>query len=101
MDPECTQRLVDSGAHYVVATVDVGAQILSMSVDGVVCDGGAAEAWGWAWVPSTMGTLNTGRPSSFVLGADYEGSIRGGAWYSRRLLNTEVAGNFRHQVQVR
>lgn len=98
MDAECTQRLLGGGAHYVAATVDVSAQILSLSVDGVVCDGGDANAWGWAWVPPTMGSLDTARPASFVLGGDYAGFVRGGAWYSRRLLNTEVAGNFRHQV---
>ena len=95
MDADCTARLGSSGAHYFSATVDIGAHILSMSVDGVVCDGGAAESYGWAWVSPSMGALIG--PSTFTLGSGYGGTVLGGAWYSRRLLNTEVVGNFRHQ----
>ena len=106
MDAECAGRLLSSypssspssSPHYLTATVDVGAHILSMAVDGVVCDGGPQEHYGWAWVPPAMGA-HAAPPPSFVLGADYGGTIRGGAWYSRRLLNTEAVGNFRHQQQ--
>jgi hypothetical protein len=100
LDADCTARLLESGSpHYFAVTLDVGAHILSMSVDGVVCDGGANEAYGWAWVPPAMGDLNSASvPQSFNLGENYGGRINGGAWYSRRLLNTEVVGNFRHQL---
>jgi hypothetical protein len=100
LDADCSARLVTgSSAHYVAVTVDTGAHILSASVDGVVCDGGAAEAYGWSWVPPAMGNLNCPSvPQSFLLGAAYGGRIGGGTWYSRRLLNTEVVGNYRHQL---
>jgi hypothetical protein len=48
-----------------------------------------------------MGNLNYAAvPKSFRLGTEYGGRIGGGAWYSRRLLNTEVVGNYRHQFEA-
>lgn len=100
IDTDCAARLLaGSTQHYFAVTVDVGAHILSASVDGVVCDGGANTTFGWAWVPPAMGDMNSAAvPGSFSLGTGYAGRIGGGAWYSRRLLNTEVVGNFRHQL---
>lgn len=100
LDADCTARLLSgSSPHYFSTTVDVSAHILSASVDGVVCDGGANATFGWAWVPPAMGNMNSAAvPSSFVLGGGYGGKILGGAWYSRRLLNTEDVGNYRHQL---
>ena len=96
-DSECTARLLQPGGqpHYLAATVDAGARILSLSVDGAVCDGSSESVFGFEWVPPAMGDLNKGALSSFVLGQGYGGQVLGGAWYGRFLFNSEVVGNWR------
>jgi hypothetical protein len=70
--------------------------VLTWSVDGVVCDGGAEAMWGWEWAPEGMGDLNANaKAPRFTLGGDYGGRVLGGAWYSRALMHTEAVGNWR------
>lgn len=98
-DSECTARLLAPGAaHYLAAIVDAGAHILTLSVDGVVCDGSVEHEWGWSWIPAAMGDLNSNAAPYFSLGGSYHGTIAGGHWYSRYLYNTEVIGNWRAGV---
>jgi len=93
-DPPCTGLLSSAGApHYFAAVVDAGAHMLSVFVDGVLCDGGSWAAQGWAWVPPTFGNA-TGR-GSFVLAPNYSGKVLGGVFYERWLYTSELVGNYR------
>lgn len=103
MDTDCTVRLLDnSKAHYVVFILDGGSHILSMNVDGVLCDGGAEEIFGFAWIPATVTNLDTLKYNQFTLGGNstlsntYKGTIQSGQWYNRWLYNTEIIGNYRY-----
>ncbi len=100
-DADCTQRLLsdDNGAaspaHFLGVVVDAAAHVLTLSVDGAVCDGGALEPFGWAWLPPAMGDLNVGAGATFILGPDYSGAVVGGQWWTRMLYNSEVVAAFR------
>jgi hypothetical protein len=98
MDDECTTRLGgdNSTPHYISVIIDSAAHILRFSVDGVMCDGGENQPFGWEWAPESMRDLNSNaHTSSFTLGSNYGGKILSGSWYSRALMNTEVVGNWR------
>jgi hypothetical protein len=126
MDADCTARLLSPvpagfAGHYAAVVVDGGAHVLTMSVDGAVCDGGEKDIFGFAWISALTGSLGPG-DATFVLGGGgagglgggggggggrgeggegqgavdaYGGRIVGGQWYSRYLLNSEVVGNYR------
>ena len=93
-DGVCTARLLTAGPHLAAFTVDTSAHIITASVDGALCDGGALELVGWAWLPANM-TVFAPRDTSFVLAEGYHGRVLGGSWYGRALLSSEVIGNFR------
>jgi hypothetical protein len=95
-DAECTARLLRAGQpHYLAAVLDAGAHVLTLSVDGAICDGGVEAEFGWQWLPQAMGDLAAGAAPSFTLGAGYRGRILGGHWYQRFLYASEVVGNWR------
>lgn len=93
-DPPCTTLLSATGPpHYAAVIIDAGAHLLSIVVDGVLCDGGSVAPQGWAWVPADTG--NTAGRTSFRLAPDYRGQLLGGDFYSRWLYTSELVGNFR------
>jgi hypothetical protein len=93
-DPACTMLLNAAVApHYVAAVLDAGSHVLSLVVDGVLCDGGTLAPQGWAWVPS--GTGATSGRAAFRLAPDYRGRLLGGEFFSRWLYTSEIIGNFR------
>ena len=91
----CTTRLLSDGTHLAAFTVDTSAHIISASVDGALCDGGAALEFGFEWLPLDMAALQPAAAPSFVLAEGYRGRFLGGAWYARALLNSEVVGLWR------
>jgi len=95
-DAECTARLLSAGPHLLAAVLDAGAHMLTLSVDGALCDGGAAAEFGWAWLPAAMGSLEEGAATAFVLGGPgYRGVVLGGWWWTRFLYTSEVVGAWR------
>jgi hypothetical protein len=116
-DSECTARLLleeggagEGGAsHYLSAILDGGAHVLTLAVDGAICDGSTESIAGWSWVPANMGSVATNANPTFVLGEGpaaavargeggptaYGGRILGGQLYTRWLYNSEVIGNVR------
>ena len=96
MDDECAARLAGGGAHLAAAVLDGAAHILSFSVDGVVCDGGAGAAFGFVWAPQGMGDLQAvPHSATFVLAGGYGGQVLGGGWYTRALMHSELVGSWR------
>ena len=93
-DGACTARLLTAGPHRAAFTVDTSAHVVTASVDGALCDGGALELFGWAWLPASMTALAPSA-ASFVLADGYHGRVLGGDWYGRALLASEVVGNWR------
>lgn len=94
-DAACTARLLaNPGPHYIAATVDTGAHVLTLAVDGVLCDGDEAATAGWVWVSPDMGALGPSVPR-FVLAHDYGGELLGGAWWPRALSTSEAVANYR------
>lgn len=96
-DAACTAPLLaapHSEAHLVTALADTNARVLSLAIDGVLCDGGADAPAGWTTVPPAFGTLQGGA-RTFTLAPSYKGEVRGGGWYERTLYTSEVVGNFR------
>lgn len=94
-DAPCTGRLLTAGAHLVAFTVDTSAHIMTASVDGALCDGGAAFEFGFEWLPLTMASLQPAAETTFALAEGYHGRLLGGAWYARALLTSEVVGLWR------
>lgn len=41
--------------HTVAVVVDAGPQLVTFSVDGIVCDGGGSSPFGWFWLAAQMG----------------------------------------------
>jgi len=101
-DNECSRWLNLPGPHFVGFTVDAGARIASVVVDGVLCDGGP-QAW---WIHPKQGDNFQGfgflsaNVSSFTgsKGADqasvgaFVGEV---ALYGGRLLHGDLLGAFR------
>lgn len=94
-DPACAGRLASPGIpHYLAATIDTGAHLLTLAVDGVLCDGDTEAPAGWAWVDADAGSLAPGAPS-FVLAGNYSGILLGGGWWARMLTVSEAVANYR------
>lgn len=112
-DPMCSAVLQNPGLHHFGVIVDAGPMLLTLSVDGVVCDGGHAPGpngmWdkGWFWLPTQLGapngaaTFQIGECNPSFRGTDcatYTGSVHGGYIWQRALRNSEMVGLARHQL---
>jgi len=95
-DSLCTARLLDAASdpHYVAFVVDGGAHVLSVSVDGMLCDGATESLQGWTFLPATTHDLS-GSAAQFTVGGTYTGTFAGGHVYSRYLQTSEAVGNYR------
>lgn len=93
-DAACAAPLLSAGAHLVAAIADAGARVLSLAVDGALCDGGNETAAGWVFLPPGFGSL-AGGDASFTLAPTYAGRLLGGGFYEGFLYTSEVVGNFR------
>lgn len=107
-DPTCSKALLQgwtgtaatagasaaAEAHHLAFVVDGGPLIITVAVDGVLCDGGPAQARGWTWFTDALGNVNGA--SSWAVAPNYGGTLLGGRVYAQRYLRTsEVVGNFR------
>lgn len=61
-------------------------------VDGVLCDGGGVQDFGWAWFPS-LGSVRGAR--TMAVAPDYAGVVAGGRVYDRMLTTSEMVGAYR------
>lgn len=55
-DSLCSAALAEAGPHAVTFSLDGGPNIMTVAVNGVLCDGSGDDPFGWAWFPK----LSTG-----------------------------------------
>jgi hypothetical protein len=91
-DPLCTNVLTRPGKHFWAAVADGGARILTMMVDGVLCDGGGVLDQGWEWFGPISGSVRGA--DHFVFASNYSGSLLSAHVYNRRLSTSELVGSF-------
>ena len=89
-DPACAARLVAPGEHFVGVVADAGPRLVSLMVDGVLCDGGGVWRRGWAWLPPKLGAPR----SSGTLHVVSPRVLEGGA-FGRALLTSELVAQWR------
>jgi hypothetical protein len=94
-DAACSAALGTPGEHFFGAVADGGPRIISLMVDGVLCDGAGLEEYGWAWFP-TLGSVRGGESMAVV--PDYGGELLSARVYSRMLTTSEMVSAYRAGV---
>ncbi|MEJ2701473.1 MAG: hypothetical protein P8Z79_03425, partial [Sedimentisphaerales bacterium] len=79
--------------HHVVYIVDGGPKIISVLVDGVLCDGGTHRQYGWGRFPEQLGDING--PNQLEIAPGFDGQVKYLRIYNRPLRTSEAVGNFR------
>jgi hypothetical protein len=79
--------------HRLAFVVDGASRILSVIVDGKLCDGGSERPFGWAHIPGYLGEINPSK--SLRLAPSFTGSLLGLRVYDRYLLTSEVVNGHR------
>lgn len=79
--------------QHVVFIVDGGPKLITVAVDGVLNDGGAARQYGWTRFDRAMGDVNGQKQTTFA--PKLFGEIRRLRLYNRHLRTSEAAGNWR------
>ena len=91
---DCDPGLLRPGNwHHLAALVDGPAKIISFVVDGRLCDGGPARPYGWARLPRDLRTVPTTK--LLRLAPSLHGQLGSVRIYTRRLLVSEIIGNWR------
>ena len=78
--------------HHVVFIVDGGPKIVSVLVDGILCDGGAYRQYGWGRFTKHLGDVN-GMDRVRIAPA-FKGALKSLRIYNRYLRTSEAIGNF-------
>jgi len=81
--------------HHVVIVVDGGPKIVSMIVDGNVCDGGKYRDFGWGRFYQLRDVNGSNKA---ILAPDFEGKFKKLRIYDRYLRTTEAIGNYRFEL---
>lgn len=84
--------LRDGSAHHVAFIVDGGPHIISVIIDGILCDGGEDRQFGWGRFHPCLAHLN-GSPTLAV-----HPSVSLLRLYDRALLTGEIIANFRNSL---
>ena len=79
--------------HHVAFIVDGGPRIVSVMVDGELCDGGPSRQYGWGRLEPGLEDVNGGRQAR--LAASLRGTLRCLRVYGRYLLTSEAVANYR------
>jgi hypothetical protein len=87
-DPELLQI---NHLHHIVFNVDGRANILSIIVDGRLCDGGNFRQYGWGRFSNKLGDVNA---KEVKLAPDFKGAIDRVRIYNRYLTTSEAISNF-------
>jgi hypothetical protein len=91
---DCDKRLLQPGKlHQVLFIVDGGPKLISVMVDGVLCDGGKEREFGWSRFHPNLKDAN-GAPTA-ILAPNLHGSLERVRVYDRYLLSNEGLGNWR------
>ena len=90
---DCDAGLIQSDSwHHVVMIVDGGPKIISVVVDGVLCDGGSRRDYGWGRFTKEMDNVNGSR--ELKIAPSLEGRLKLVQLYDRYLRTSEAIGNF-------
>lgn len=90
----CDPGLIQPGRrHHVTFIVDGQPNIISVLVDGGLCDGGLARKYGWGRFSPELRTVFA--PGATLGDMDISGAIHATRVYNRALLTSEAVGNFR------
>ncbi|MBI1895952.1 MAG: exo-alpha-sialidase [Acidobacteria bacterium] len=79
--------------HHITVTVDGGPKIISVVIDGKLCDGGDARQFGWGRFSPNLRSANGG--PALRIGEGLSGEIRRLRIYGRALRTSEAIANFR------
>jgi hypothetical protein len=91
---DCDPGLLKTNTmHHVVYIVDGGPKIISVLVDGVLCDGGTHRQYGWGRFPEQLGDING--PNQLEIAPGFDGQVKYLRIYNRPLRTSEAVGNFR------
>jgi hypothetical protein len=91
---DCDAGLLKPGTwHHVAAIVDGGPKIITLVVDGVLCDGGAAREQGWQRFDPAMEDLNGA--ADLTVAPSLKGEVGALRIYGRALRTSEAVGNWR------
>ena len=94
-DPLCAARLGIAGVTHSLAFVaDAGPRILTVIVDGVLCDGAGLQVQGWAWM-GVLGAPNAVPGTPLRVATDYGGKFNGGLLWTRALTTSECVSTHR------
>ena len=93
---DCTQLLQQPGRHVLGIVLDAGPLVLTMMVDGLLCDGGGVQPAGWTWLPP-LGSL-AGSTSAKVA-PSYHGHVVAGTIYPAMLRTSELVAAYRYYSQ--
>ena len=94
---DCAAALAEDGQHQFAVVVDAGPSLITMVVDGRLCNGGNStsyDAKGWAqYQPAVLGAVDAG--AKVQVGPNFSGVIGSLRLYGTALRHTEVLGNQR------
>jgi hypothetical protein len=79
--------------HHIVFIIDGGPKIISILVDGVLCDGGVHRQYGWGRFPEQLSDING--TNALGIAPAFDGRVRSLRIYNRSLRTSEAIGNFR------
>ena len=91
--PACSALLRQSARHFVAFSADAGPSLLTVMVDGVLCDGGGATIRGFAWIPAIGPVPAT---PGIRISPDYVGTLVDGKVYGSALYTSELVAAYRH-----
>ena len=89
----CDRDLLPPGEwHHVAMIVDGGPNVISMVIDGVLCDGGQASTYGWGRFAPELGDVR-GSDRLRIAGS-FKGELNRLRIYNRYLRTSEAIANF-------
>lgn len=95
---ECDRNLLSPNTlHQALFIVDGGPKLMSVMVDGVLCDGGADRQFGWSRFHPNLMHPN-GAPQA-ILAPSLHGTLHKLRLYDRYLLTSEGVGNWRAGIK--
>ncbi len=90
------ERLTEGQPHHVAFVVDGGPNVITVVVDGVLCDGGKERQFGWGRFDPRIGDVSGTRTVKADLTSVTVNSLR---LYDRHLRIAEVVQNFRAEAE--
>jgi hypothetical protein len=91
---ECDTGLLKAGEeHVVLFNVDGGPKLMTVMVDGMLCDGGDDRQFGWSRFHPAL--LEPNGAAQAMLAPGLHGKLLGLRLYNRALLTSEGVGNWR------